>query len=301
MKNIMIAGASGFIGTILATRFLQTQNRVVGLGTSPSHPLIRENDRFSWVSADTTGTGKWQESVGKADIIINLTGRSIFSYWTGNYKKVIHDSRVLTTNNIVDALGEDKDQVLLNASAVGLYGDGGDDTLTEDRPAGRGFLAGVCRDWEKTAKRAQEKGARVAMMRFGIVLGRGGALDKMVPAFKMFAGGPLGGGRHWFPWIHIDDLVRALEFILDNPDLCGEFNFTGPEPIRQKAFAAALGDCLNRPSIMPAPGFIIRLVMGELGEALLQSQKAVPDHLLKSGFEFRFPGIRAALTDILKS
>ena len=301
MKKIVIAGASGFIGTVLAQRFLKAQHTVAGLGTSAAHSLTRENDRFLWISADTTVPGKWQKSVENADVIINLTGRNIFSYWTEKYKKSIHESRVQTTQNIVDALAGHKDQVLLNASAVGVYGDGGDETLTEERPAGQGFLSGVCRDWEKEAGRAMDKGARVAVMRFGVVLGRGGALDKMVPAFKMFVGGPLGNGRQWFPWIHINDLVRAIEFIVAHSDLSGAFNFTGPEPVRQKIFAKTLGESLNRPSFMPAPAFAIRLIMGELGSALLQSQKAVPDHLLNAGFVFRFPDISAALNDILKN
>jgi uncharacterized protein (TIGR01777 family) len=300
MNNIVIAGASGFIGRILAKRLLGSGNRVAGLGTSQRSPLAGVDERFTWISADTTAPGKWQKALEKADIVINLTGRNIFSYWTKRYKNAIYDSRVKTTKNIADALSG-SGQVLLNASAVGVYGDCGDDMLTEDRPAGRDFLARVCRDWEDEAQKAVDKGVRLAVMRLGVVLGSGGALEKMLPAFKLFLGGPLGNGQQWFPWIHIDDLARAVDFLIDTPEASGAFNFTGPKPVRQKEFARALAACLHRPSIMPAPAVMIRLVMGELGASLLQSQKAVPGRLSDLGFTFRYPDVGTALAQILKS
>lgn len=300
MKKIVITGASGFVGKALTKRLLDTGNEVVGMGTSPVHPFDGQMDGFTWVPSDTTIPGNWQEYITRADIVINLAGRNIFKYWTKKYKQAIYDSRIKTTKNIVSALTGKGKQTLLNASAVGIYGDCQDAVLTEGRPAGSGFLADVCIDWEKQAQLADEKGVRVAVLRFGVVLGAGGALEKMLLPFKMGAGGPLGSGQHWFPWIHIDDLMNALIFIVEHPEMSGAYNFTGPEPVRQKTFARTLGKCLNRPSFVPAPAAVIRVVMGELGASLLQSQKAVPDRLEKAGFQFRFVDVKAALTDLLK-
>ena len=297
MKSILITGASGFVGQILSRTMIDAGHRVIGLGTSKTHPLEKESDRFSWISADTTVKGPWQESVPTADVIVNLAGRSIFKPWTKAYKKVIYDSRILTTRNLVDALPDSWPGHLLSTSAVGYYGDRGEAVLTEAEPNGDDFLAQVCRDWEAEALRGQEKGAVVSRMRFGVVLGQGGALDVMGKAFKFFLGGPLGSGRHWFPWIHIKDLARAVDFIISE-NLGGAFNFTGPDPIRQKDFARALGNALHRPTVTPAPAFMVKWIMGELGASLLQSQKALPAVLEDKGFGFAFGTAAAALQAI---
>jgi hypothetical protein len=297
MKKILITGASGFIGNKLVRFFLTKGHPVVGLGTSKSHPLSKGFPEFEWVSADTTLAGDWQAHVKTADILINLAGRNIFRYWTKKYKQAIYDSRILTTRNLVDAING-SGQTLLTTSAVGIYGDRGEDELTEASAPGNGFLARVCVDWEKEGLRAKEKGVRVAIMRFGVVLGDKGALSLMAPAFRMFAGGPLGNGKHWFPWIHIDDLIQAAWFILENEKLEGSFNFTGKDPVRQKDFAKALGRALKRPAVIPAPAFLVRAIMGELGSALLESQKAIPRHLLDTGYAFKFADAGSALEDV---
>jgi len=299
MKTIFITGASGFVGSALSRLFLSKGHHVTGIGTSRSHLLTNQFPEFEWVCADTTFEGKWQEKVNRSDIVINLAGRNIFHYWTKKYKKNIYDSRILTTRNIVNALGKGKTEKLLTTSAVGIYGDCKEDTLTEERLPGRGFLAEVCVDWEKEAEKASEKGVDVAVMRFGVVLGDGGALSLMAKAFKLFAGGPLGNGQHWFPWIHIKDLGKAVEHLIENKELKGPFNFTAPSLIRQKQFAKSLGHALHRPSFMPAPSFLVKLIMGELGDSLLQSQRAVPQKLLDSGYSFMFEDIDSALKDIL--
>jgi len=278
--------------------FLSKGHPVIGIGTSRTHPLLKKFEKFDWISSDTTIPGKWQEKVAESDIIINLAGQSIFHYWTQKYKKSIYKSRILTTKNIVNAIKRGKTQKFLSTSAAGVYGDCKDDELTEERPPGKDFLANVCVDWEKEGLKAKEKGVRVAIMRFGVVLGDGGALSMMAPAFKMGVGGPLGGGKHWFPWIHVTDVGKAMEYIIENTDIQGLFNFTAPEPIRQKQFARALGRVLGRPAIMPAPSFIIKAVMGELGSSLLQSQKVIPMNLLDSGYSFFFPTLQSALRDI---
>ncbi|MBF0201183.1 MAG: TIGR01777 family protein [Desulfamplus sp.] len=307
--DILITGASGFVGTALCMKFLERGERVTGIGTSRHHPFMDGayfhgkddmESRFQWVSADTTQPGEWQEVVKGADVIVNLTGRSIFGYWTENYKQAIYTSRVRTTRNIVDALSPQKEAVLLNTSAAGYYGDRGEDILIETDGPGDDFLARVCIDWEDAARSAQEKGSRVVLMRFGVVLGRGGgALGKMLPAFRFFAGGPLGKGLHWFPWIHMEDLIDAMIFFIENKDVTGPVNLVAPGAIRHKEFASALGRALHRPSFMPAPEFLVKTFMGEMGRAFLSSQRAKPGVLEDLGFRFRHGEIQGALESLV--
>lgn len=300
MKKIMITGASGFIGKHLSRYFLLKKYYVYGVGTSTEHPFSKEFNNFEWICADTTAKGDWQKKIDHADIIINLTGKSIFNYWTPKYKQAIYDSRILTTRNIVDAIDKGSGKQLLSTSAVGIYGHCEDQLLNENSMPGDDFLAQVCKEWETEALKAKNKGVRVAILRLGVVLGQGGALSKMVPAFKMFSGGPLGSGTQWFPWVHIKDIENAVQFIIDDNDLEGAFNLVGPQPVRQKQFAKILGKALNRPAIMPAPAFMLKLIMGELGKSLLQSQKVVPDHLIQSGYSFVFDNLAEALKDIFE-
>lgn len=298
MEKVLITGASGFVGKNLSLFFLSRGDMVTGLGTSGTHPFSDTYENFSWISADTTIAGDWQRAVSESDIVINLAGRNIFRFWTKKYKKAIYDSRILTTRNIVDALEKGKQRKILSASAVGIYGDQGSVMLDETSLYGDSFLSNVCVDWEKEALKAAEKEIQVCIMRLGVVLGREGALAKMIPAFKMFAGGPLGSGEQWFPWIHIEDLVQAVSLLADNKDSEGVFNFTSPNPLKQKDFARSLGRILKRPAIVPAPAFIVKLIMGELGAAFLESQRAVPEKLKQSGFRFEFEDLDVALADI---
>ncbi|WP_321491421.1 TIGR01777 family oxidoreductase [uncultured Desulfobacter sp.] len=299
MKTVLITGASGFVGQTLSQRFLEKGWQVFGIGTSPHHPLSDTHDHFSWTSADTSLPGTWQDLVAKSDVIVNLAGRNIFKPWTAAYKKAIYDSRIQTTKHLVDAMPSTFHGQLLNASAAGFYGDRGDTPLTETESYGTGFLARVCRDWEEQAQRASSKGAKVAVMRFGVVLGSGGALTVMAKAFRMFAGGPLGSGKQWFPWIHLDDLIRGIFFLAEH-NAQGIYNFTGPVPIRQKDFAKELGRVLYRPAFMPAPALFIRLFMGQLGDSFLCSQKSLPAALEIAGFRFEYDTAGRALEQIYK-
>jgi len=297
--KVFVTGGSGFVGTYLCKHLLELGHRVTTVGTRAVHGRI-SHDHFRYLSADTTVSGAWQEAVADIDAAVNLAGKTIFNFWTERYKQEIYDSRILTTKNLVDALPQDRPVALVSASAVGYYGSRGDEVLTEESIAGGDFLARVGRDWEAEALRAQEKGVRVALARFGIVLGRGGgAIEKMVPAFKFMLGGPMGDGSQWFPWIHIDDLLSAICFLLENEGLSGPVNFTAPEPVRNRELARTLADIVHRPAILPAPAFMIRTMLGEFGATLLASTRALPKKLLDAGFSFQYPEIRSALEDLV--
>jgi uncharacterized protein (TIGR01777 family) len=298
--KIFISGGTGFVGTTLVRYLLDIGHSVIATGSSSTHESV-DHENFLFISADTTKKGPWQDSLNNVDALINLAGRTIFNRWSERYKKEMYNSRILTTRNLVEAIPDNKEVVLCSTSAVGYYGDRGEEILKEDAVPGNDFLATVSMDWEKEAFLAEEKGARVAIMRFGVVLGKnGGALAKMIPAFKSFAGGPVGSGDQWFPWIHMDDLISAMMFIIENQEMKGPVNFCAPNPVRNRDFAKALGKVLGRPSFMKTPSFMIRTLMGEMGTALLGSQRVVPDKLLKNGFEFQYPEIGKALRNLVK-
>ena len=296
--NVFVTGGLGFVGRHLAKALLQDGHRVTAVGRR-LNPRGIDHPAFRYIAADTTLAGDWQAELQDHDAVVNLAGKSIFTRWTDQVKQQIYDSRILTTRNLVAALPEGRGTILCSTSAVGYYGDRGEDLLTEEAPPGDDFLARIGQDWEEAALAAEAKGARVVLPRFGIVLARdGGAMARMLPAFRFFLGGPLGSGRQWFPWIHRHDLVAALRFLIDTPSLRGPFNCTAPEPVRNAELAKALGRQLHRPAVLPAPAFMIKFVLGEFGTVLLGSQRAVPQKLESAGFTFRYPDIDAALGEI---
>ncbi|HJT17721.1 MAG TPA: TIGR01777 family oxidoreductase [Thermoanaerobaculia bacterium] len=263
--NVAVSGGTGFIGSAVVER-------------------LRE--RGDDVRVLTRG------EVAVADVNINLAGENIGRRWTRDRKRRILDSRVDTTNKIVVA----RPRVLINASAVGFYGARGDEILDESAASGSGFLAEVTRQWEAAAHRADDF-ARVVVFRFGVVLARGGgALPQMMLPFRFGAGGPTGSGQQWISWIDRQDVVRAIEWPVDNPDVRGTYNITSPEPVRNRHFAHALGRAMHRPSFMPAPAFALRLVLGEMAdEMLLTGQRVVPSRALREGFTFRYPTLESSL------
>ena len=293
-----MTGGTGFVGRHLTGILLNLGHAVTCIGRSPGVTVDHPN--LNYISADTTIPGQWQDVLKDMDAVVNLAGAGIFKRWNAAYKQLLVDSRILTTENIVGGLPGKDGTVLISTSAVGYYGQRKDDILMESEPPGQDFLATLCRDWEDAAFRAAEKGVRTVTARFGIVLGKnGGALSTMVPLYKWFLGGPMGMGGHWFPWIHIDDLCSAICHILEKPEIKGPVNFVAPIPIRQRTFAKFLGRQLGRPAFMPAPSFMIRLIMGELGGYMMYSQKVIPEQLIKHGYKFRFMEIQPALEDLL--
>ncbi len=297
--KILITGGSGFVGTHLGAFLLDGGHRVISVGTSPAHGS-GVHDRLRYLAADTTRRGPWQEALKEVDAVVNLAGRTIFQYWTKRHKARMYDSRILTTRNLVAALPRERAITLVSTSAAGYYGNRGDAVLGEDAAPGDDFLARICIDWENEALKARDRGSRVILARLGVVLEKkGGALAKMLPAFQLFAGGPLASGTQWFPWIHMHDLVSAILFSLENPRVSGPANFCAPGAVRHREFAVALGRVLRRPSRMPTPSFLIRTFMGEMGTSLLNSQRTTPTKLAAHGFSFRYPYIDKALGDLL--
>ncbi|MDY6903140.1 MAG: TIGR01777 family oxidoreductase [Thermodesulfobacteriota bacterium] len=292
--KILITGSSGFVGTALVKALLNKGHDVTGISHTQD---TLEHPSFTAIAADTSVAGDWQDTVPSADVIINLAGINIFSRWTRKYKELIYNSRILTTRHLVEALPWDASRVTFcSTSAVGYYGDRGDDILDETAAPGTDFLAKVCVDWEKAAFEAQEKGARVIATRFGVVLGPGGgALAKMLPAYKMGLGGPLGNGRQWFPWIQINDLVSAIIFVIENDTVSGPVNCCAPEAVRNKDFSDSLAKTVKRPAFFKVPGIMLKVAAGEMGELILNSQRAHPARLLEHGFTFQYPDIRSAL------
>jgi uncharacterized protein len=300
--RIFITGSNGFVGTNLGRFLLNEGHEVTGLvRTEAKGKTLPEG--ISYVVGEGTQPGKWQEAVSGHDVLINLAGVPIFQRWTSAYKRLLYDTRILTTRNLVDAIPAERGSsvTLLNTSAVGYYGSTGDEELGESSPAGDDFLATLALDWEGEAAKARGKGVRVVITRFGVVLGRnGGALEQMIRPFRLFVGGPLGNGTQWFSWIHIEDLCRAAQFVMANKEISGPVNFTAPGPVRNRDLARAIGKELRRPSIMPAPAFMIRLLMGEFGSVILAGQRVVPCLLQSQGFRFKFADIEASLADLLR-
>lgn len=294
--KILIIGAAGFVGCNLATRLLELGYEVTGIDIVESR-LPSGYSGYRHIKADTRISGTWQKEVESSSVIINLAGRSIFGLWTAAYRKDIYESRILTTRNIADAAPGGG--VLINASAVGFFGDRGDDLLTETDPPGNDFLAEVCRDWEDAAWRAGDKGTRIAILRFGIIIGKKeGALKNMVPAYRLGLGGPLGSGRQWFPWIHKEDIIGAVLFAMKN-EVSGVFNTCSPGLITQSDFSGSLARAVKMPAFIAVPKPVLELFLGGLGEALTSSQRANPQKLIDLGFEFKYKDIDNALNDSL--
>ena len=301
--RIFMTGGTGFVGSALTKNLTEQGHSVTLLTRKIRKSAAALPSGVSMVEGNPTEPGPWQETLANHEVVVNLAGASIFRRWTRDEKRRIRDTRIQTTTNLVNAFERRKGMktTLLSTSAVGYYGFHGDEALDESRPPGNDFLASVAREWEETALKAERLGVRVALCRFGIVLGAdGGALGEMIPIFKKGLGSPLGSGKQWFSWIHQQDLVRIFLFLIEREDLSGPFNCAAPEPVQNQELTRMLGKVLGKPTFMPSvPGFVIRMVKGEFGSVLLKGQKVLPEKLQKAGFQFQYPNLSGALRDLL--
>ncbi len=296
--KILVAGSSGLIGSALVQRLSDEGQQVVRLVRHPAAPgeTIAEWDPNS---------GKLEtSSLEQTDAVVNLAGENVAAgRWTEAQKKRVRESRVRGTQLLSESLAKlaVPPRVLVSASAVGFYGSCGDQILTEESPPGSDFLAEVCKEWEAATEPARQKGIRVVILRIGMVLsGKGGALPAMLPAFKAGAGGKLGDGQQFVSWIALDDLVRAIAHAISTGSLSGPVNAVSPNPVRNVEFTEALGKVLGRPAFLTVPAAVVRLMFGEMADALLlASQRAEPRRLIDTEFTFQFPGLEATLRHVL--
>ncbi len=300
--KIVACGVSGLIGKPLSAAILAKGYELVRLVRRKGPAISGARDREVWWWPPTLGD--WVKEINGAHAVINLSGESIAGKrWTGSQKKELRASRLHATRAIVEAISQvkNKPKVLLNGSAVGFYGPRDASVIDESAEAGSDFLSELCREWEKEARKAEAFGVRTVNLRTGIVLSReGGALAKMLPPFQAFLGGPLGNGRQLFSWVHIDDEVGAILKALEDPALRGPVNLTSPHAVPMKEFAQTLGRVLGRPSVFPAPGFVLKLLLGEMSSLLLTGQNVYPRKLVEAGFAFRYPVLEAALRALLR-
>lgn len=295
--RVAVIGATGFVGRKLVDALLADGHSVTA--------VTRNAERARSRIPQAAEIIEWQ-GIGQAprflpaDAVINLAGESVVGRWTAGRRERLQDSRIAFTESLVASFGGMAPKVLINASAIGYYGyDHGDSKLDESAAAGTDFLARLCVDWEEAAMLATHGGVRVVLPRIGMVLGQGGALQKMLPAFRMGLGGRLGDGQQWTSWIHIDDVVRLLMFVMHRDDVQGPVNTVAPNPVRNAEFATCLGKVLRRPTVLPAPGFALRLAFGEMSDILLCGQRAIPAAAERAGFSFRFPHLQDALADLI--
>ena len=299
--RILVTGATGLIGRRLCQSLLDEGHAVVGLSRRPesaSGVPVTEMRRWDAMSGPPPA-----EALAGVDAVIHLAGEPVAAHrWSDEQKRRIRDSRVVSTRHLVNGLCAmaDKPVAFISSSAVGFYGDRGDEPLDEQSPAGRGFLPEVCRAWEDEAERAGLAGIRAVMVRTGVVLSReGGALEKMLLPFKLGLGGRLGNGRQWFPWIHIDDIVGIYRYALTNESIQGPVNGTAPAPVTNAEFTSQLAQTLRRPAFMSVPELGLRAVMGEMADVLFTGQRVLPNAMIAAGYRFRFATLAAALADLL--
>jgi uncharacterized protein (TIGR01777 family) len=282
MKKIVIAGAGGLIGKLLTEK-------------------LRKD--YDVVRLERDARDRWVSEVDGAWAVINLAGEPIAGKrWTSSQKKELIQSRLLTTKLLVDAMAaaSKKPEVFLNASAIGYYGARDVTALDEASAPGTGFLPDLCREWERQAQKALGYGIRTVLLRTGIVLSvKGGALAKMLPPFRLGLGGPLGHGRQFMSWIHIEDEVDAIVYAMETPQVVGPVNLTAPEAVAMKGFASTLGKVLKRPAIFPVPAAVLKIALGEMSELLLEGQNVRPAKLEAAGYRFRHPRLEEALNNLL--
>jgi uncharacterized protein (TIGR01777 family) len=300
--RVIVTGGSGLIGRVLVDSLAKDGHEVIVLSRNPDAiknlPGGARAEKWDGKTAQD-----WGKLVNGAEVIVNLAGATISERWSDAQKKLIRESRVNAGKAIVEAVkaAEKKPRVMIQSSAVGYYGPRGAEEITEESSAGNDFLANVCKDWESSTAELESLSVRRVIIRTGVVLDKhGGALPRMVMPVKMFVGGPLGSGKQYFPWIHLQDEVAAIRWLIDNSNARGVYNLSAPRPLTNKEFTQAIGKVLGRPTFMPVPAFAMRTMFGEMSTLLLDGQREMPMRLVKDGFKFKFTDAEAALRDVLK-
>jgi uncharacterized protein len=306
--RIVIAGGTGFLGSPLAEAYAEEGHDVRVLTRSLAPGEARHDSGTGVPGITRVGwnpdgqTGPWAGVVEGADAVINLAGESIGEKrWSEPRKAAMRNSRMLATRSLASAIraAAKPPAVFISGSAVGYYGDAGDDAKTEASNAGRDFLAHLCEDWEQEARKAERPGMRLVIIRTGLVIERsGGALKKMITPFRLFAGGPMGSGRQYMSWIHRHDWIEMVRWIVATPDASGAINLTAPHPVRNREFARALGRALKRPAFIPIPGLALKAILGEFATSLLAGQRVIPARAQALGYHFRYPEIDIAMRGI---
>jgi uncharacterized protein len=302
-RKIVVAGATGLIGSQLARRLAERGDAVTVLARDPEAARRRVPDarrHLQWTH--TLTEGEWREAIDGADAVVNLAGAPVATRWTESARRAMHDSRVLGTRHLVEAIiaAANPPAVLVNASAVGYYGASPAGPVTEDSPPGDDFLARLCAEWESEANAAGRAGVRVVTLRTGIVLDpEEGALSRMLPAFRLFVGGPIGDGRQPFPWIHREDELQAILWALDSPQVHGPLNLAAPGIVTNGEFSRVLGKVLRRPSALPVPKLAMRLLFGDGAIVVTDGQHVVPKRTEELGYRFLYSDLEGALRNLL--
>lgn len=299
--KIVLAGGAGFIGRAMAQAWASA-HQVIVLTRDVERARQRLPESVACVRWDGQTQGEWVSMLEGADALINLAGESIAQRWTPAVKERLRQSRLQPTRLLVEAAAQLRQPpaTMLQASAIGIYDQNPALEVDETSPSGTGFLAEMCVEWEAAARPAESLGIRLCWMRIGIVLGEGGgALEKMRTPFMVGIGGPLGSGKQWLSWIHVDDVVGAAQFLMEQKALSGVFNFTAPNPATMNEFARTLGRVLQRPALLRVPSFVLHLMLGEMAQSLLEGSRVLPLRLLEAGYTFRYPELESALRAVL--
>lgn len=306
LMKVVVTGATGFVGQRLIERLQEEGHQVLALVRSPDKAAkLFPSQKFPSVEIlgyEPQSSGDWQKALSGWEGVVNLAGEPLVGdRWTPSRKREIIDSRVVGTQKIIEAIAaaDPKPTVLVNTSAIGYYGTSETAVFDESSLPGDDFLASVCQAWEKSAQAVTNLGTRLVIFRFGIVLGMGGALAKMLPPFQMFAGGPIGSGQQWFSWVHRDDLVNFILTALTDTSKSGVYNATAPHPVRMAELCQTLGKVLNRPSWLPVPNIALELLLGEAAQLVLKGQNVQPQKTQADGFQYGYETIDSALQQIL--
>lgn len=306
--KVAITGATGFVGSRLVERLHEQGHQVLVLSRDSARAQrvfpASAYPNLEIVAYTPTESGPWQQAIAGCEGVVNLTGAPIAEErWTSARKQEILESRQLATEKLVAAIAQanPRPSVLVSASAIGYYGASETATFDENSAPGDDFLAQVCQAWEAAAQPVKQVGTRLVILRFGIILGMGGAIAKMLPPFKLFAGGPIGTGRQWFSWIHREDVVNLIVLALTQPQIEGVLNATAPNPVRMTEFSHTFGEVLHRPSWLPVPSFALEVLLGDAAKVVLEGQQVLPKRPLSYGFEYQYPRLKEALKEILAS